>query len=182
MPRLSQIVGRGKSGRSATNHSNMISGRFRETYNQFFIIVTFIIAKETLCKVDADRFINTLAATLCLARVGTNPPDNQGHGTTFFHEFQRFQILTIGEQSKITLNIYAGRASQVTRRHTIPVVFRQDQFQPVAACLANTVGIGMDNHLLLSPDNTRCGKAILAFNINNTNTAASQWLQVLLKA
>ena len=48
MSHLSQIVCHRKTGRSASHYGNPVARRFRETKNQLFVVLAFIISEEAL--------------------------------------------------------------------------------------------------------------------------------------
>jgi hypothetical protein len=111
----------------------------------------------------------------------TYAADNERHGAPFLDKAEGVQVMTIGKQSKISLDVNIGRACQVARGHAIAVVPGQDQIESVAPRLANPLGIRMNNHALLDLHDARRDQPLPALNLRNTDTAAAKRFQVLLK-
>jgi hypothetical protein len=59
--------------------------------------------------VDIDGFFHQVPIALILAEVRADPTYGKGHGETLSNKLQSLDVLSLGNEANVALNIYSGR-------------------------------------------------------------------------
>jgi hypothetical protein len=66
-----------------------------------------------------------------------DPTNAEWHGQPFPDKLERLNVLALGDEGKISLDVNAGRTGQLTGGNTVTIVFFEEEFEHELASLLN---------------------------------------------
>jgi hypothetical protein len=117
--------------------------------------------------VDIDGLFHQVAVTFVFAEMRADPTNGEGHGQPLSDEPERLDVLALGDEGNISLNVNAGRTGQLTGSNAVTIVFLEEEFEHELASLLNLLRIGGYHHALLDFSTAGGLKVWFAFHLNH---------------
>jgi hypothetical protein len=117
--------------------------------------------------IDIDGFFHQVAVAFVFAEMRADPTNGEWHGQPLPDELERLNVLALGDEGKISLNVNAGRTGQLTGGNTVTIVFFEEEFEHELTSLLNLLRVGGYHHTFLDFSTAGGLEVWFAFHLNH---------------
>jgi hypothetical protein len=111
--------------------------------------VHFVVGYKTLEMIDIYGFFYQVAVAFVFAEMRADPTNGEWHGKALPDELERLNVLALGDEGNISLNVDAGRTGQLTGGNTVTIVFLEKEFEHELTGLLNLLRVSGYHHSFL---------------------------------
>jgi hypothetical protein len=117
--------------------------------------------------IDIDGFFYQVAVAFVFAGMRADPTNGEWHGKTLPDELERLNVLALGDEGNISLNVDAGRTGQLTGGNTVTIVFLEEEFEHELTSLLNLLRVSGYRHSFLDFSTAGGLEVWFAFHLNH---------------
>jgi hypothetical protein len=117
--------------------------------------------------IDIDGFFHQVAVAFVFAEMRADPTNGEWHGQPLPNELERLDVLALGDEGNISLNVNTGRTGQLTGGNTVTIVLLEEEFEHELTSLLNFLRVGGYHHAFLDFSTAGGLEVWFAFHLNH---------------
>ena len=182
MPLLDELERGCKTGRSAADDSDLLSGGRSHGDRMRIAVLAHLVCGEILEMRNGNRRLYVLAAAGRLARMGTDP-SNRRRKREHLHDCgYRVGEASLGNLLHVLLAVRVRRAVELARAYAVSVVVAHEKIERQFARLQRTFARGAHDHALCSLRRAGAEKLRTLLHLDNAHSACAIGLEFLPEA